>query len=318
MRAKRDIFGPAILIVCAATAAQTQVQPPAPPVASSSSPAAIPDFAGIWSHPYFPGFEPPASGAGPIVNKSRTRGGARAGVGNANQFVGDFSNPILKPTAAETVRKHGEISLAGLTYPTPSNQCWPSGVPYIFFQIGVQLLQQADKVTLLYLRDHEFRQVRLNERHGAKAPSWYGDSVGHYEGDTLVIDTVGVRTDSPFAMLDMYGTPFSKALHVIERYRLIDYDDAKLALERNSKENIRFGVGVGSLDFDPNYRGKHLQLTFTVEDDGVFTMPWSATITYARPSRGSDWEEHVCAENIHEYFSEGNSAAAPHADKPDF
>src|SRR5258708_25145819 len=98
--------------------------------------AAIPDFSGIWAHPYFPGFEPPASGPGPIVNRSRIRGGPRDGVGNANQFVGDYANPILKPQAAEVVRKHGEISLRGETYPTPSNQCWPSGVPYIFFQHG--------------------------------------------------------------------------------------------------------------------------------------------------------------------------------------
>jgi hypothetical protein len=98
----------------------------------------IPDFSGIWAHPYFPGFEPPASGPGPITNRSRR---ARDGVGNANQFVGDYTSPILKPYAAEVVRQHGEISLKGATYPTPSNQCWPSGVPYIFFQHGLQVLQ---------------------------------------------------------------------------------------------------------------------------------------------------------------------------------
>ena len=48
-------------------------------------------------------------------------------------------------------------------------------------------------------------------------PAWYGDSVGHYEGDTLVIDTVGIKV-GPFAMVDMYGTPHSAALHVVERY----------------------------------------------------------------------------------------------------
>ena len=77
--------------------------------------AAIPDFSGIWAHPYFPGFEPPASGPGPILNRSRIRGGPRDGVGNANQFVGDYTSPILKPQAAEIVKKHGEISLAGGT-----------------------------------------------------------------------------------------------------------------------------------------------------------------------------------------------------------
>ena len=238
-------------------------------------------------------------------------------MGNANQFVGDYTNPILRPNAAEVVRKHGAISLAGGTYPTPSNQCWPSGVPYIFFQHGMQMLQLPEKIIFLYLRNHEFRQVRLNQSHPAHVtPSWYGDSVGHYEGDTLVIDTVGVKADRPFAMLDMFGTPCSPALHVVERYRLLDYADAKPAIERNSKENIRFGPGIQALEFDPNYRGKHLQLQFTVDDAGVFTMPWTATITYSVPL--GFWEEHVCAENRLGYFSNGREAAAPTTDTPDF
>jgi hypothetical protein len=278
--------------------------------------AAVPDFSGIWAHPYFPGFEPPASGPGPIINRSRIRGGPRDGVGNPNQFVGDYTSPILKPHAADVVKKYGEISLAGATYPTPSNQCWPSGVPYIFFQHGMQMLQLPDEVTFLYLRNHEYRQVRLNQPHPAHVtPSWYGDSVGHYEGDTLVVDTVGVKP-GPFAMLDMYGTPFSPALHVVERYRLIDYADAKPAIERSSRENIRFSRGVQSLEFDPNYRGKHLQLEFAVEDEGVFTMPWSATVTYALPL--GLWEEHVCAESRLGYFSTGREAAVPTARTQDF
>jgi hypothetical protein len=275
--------------------------------------AAIPDFSGVWAHPYFPGFEPPASGPGPIVNRSRRADG----VGNPNQFVGDYSSPILKPQAADVVRRHGEISLAGGTYPTPSNQCWPSGVPYIFFQHGMQMLQLPDRIVFLYLRNHEFREVRLNQPHPTQViPSWYGDSVGHYENGALVIDTVGVKSDRPFAMLDMYGTPFSPALHVVERYRLIDYAEARPAIERNSKENIRFGPFIQSLVFDPNYRGRHLQLAFTVDDTGVFTTPWTATITYAVPI--GSWEEHVCAEGGLGNFSTGREAAVPTAGTPDF
>ena len=90
---------------------------------------------------------------------------------------------------------------------------------------------------MIYRQGHELRHVRMNEAHPAQVtPSWYGDSVGHYEGDTLVIDTVGIKS-GPFAMVDMYGTPHSPALHVVERYRLVDYDDAKDAMERNAKEN---------------------------------------------------------------------------------
>ena len=104
----------------------------------------------------------------------------------------------------------------------------------------MQMLQQPDKITILYCNDHEVRHVRMNEPHPAQVtPSWYGDSVGHYEGDTLVIDTVGVKTDRPFAMVDLYGTPYTQALHVVERYRLLDYEAAKEGLERAAKENFR-------------------------------------------------------------------------------
>lgn len=268
--------------------------------------AAIPDFSGIWAHPYLPGFEPPAAGPGPVLNMSRSTNG-RA---NFSRLVGDYTNPILKPEAAETVRRHAQMSLAGDGYQTPSNQCWPGGVPYIFWDYLMQMFQQPDKITMIYRHGNEVRRVRLNQPHEAGTkPSWYGDSVGRYEGDTLVVDTVGIRI-GPFAMVDMYGTPHSPALHVVERYRLVDYEDARPALERNERENAR---GAYS-SFDPNYRGQVLQLHFTVEDEQVFTPPWTATITY-RPALGS-WTDLICAENRRE--PTGLESAVPTADKPDF
>ena len=215
------------LVVGLAIAAAT------PALAQSVGPGAIPDFAGIWWHPSLPGFEPPASGPGPVTNRSR-----RNGVSDYYQLVGDYTNPILKPWAAEVVKKFGDLSLAGETYANPANECWPEPVPFIYKNFGMQLLQQPHQITILYEQDHEVRHVRMNQPHPASVtPSWYGDSVGHYEGDTLVIDTVGTKV-GPFAMVDMYGTPHSPALHVVERYRLIDYEAAKDAIERNDKENF--------------------------------------------------------------------------------
>jgi len=269
--------------------------------------ASIPDFSGIWAHPFLAGFEPPQSGPGPVRNKSRRPDG----VANFQQLVGDYTNPILQPWAAEVVKQHGDISLAGQGYPTPSNQCWPGGVPYLFWDFLLQIFQQPDHILMLYRQGNELRHVRLNEPHPAQVtPSWYGDSVGHYEGDTLVIDTVGIKV-GPFAMVDMYGTPHSPALHVVERYRLIDYDDAKDAIERNAKEN---SVAGGGAIIDPNYRGKVLQLRFMVEDEGVFRTPWTATVTY-RPNLGP-WTDLICSENIQWYS--GKNAAVPTADKPDY
>jgi hypothetical protein len=155
--------------------------------------------------------------------------------------------------------------------------------------------------------------VRLNGTHPVHVtPSWKGDSVARYEGDTLVIDTVGVKS-GPLAVSDRYGTPFSRALHVVERYRLIDGRQAKRAAELHEKSAGRLGGGVGPTATDPVY-DKGLQLIFTVEDDGVFTMPWSASITYQKNDR--PWQEQVCAENPVEVS--GKRTAIPEADKPDF
>jgi hypothetical protein len=294
------------LILMAASAMPAWGQTVVSAVRPGGSSASIPDFSGIWWHPSLPGFEPLASGPTSLTNRSR-----RNGVSNYDQLVGDFTNPILKPQTAEIVKNFGELSQKGITFPSPANQCWPEPVPYIYKNFAFQIFQRPDKITIIYDQDHEVRHVRLNGSHPAKVtPSWYGDSVAHYEGDTLVIDTIGTKTDRPFAMIDLYGTPFTEKLHVVERYRLLDYEDAKEGLERDAKENQRPPVGI-----DRNYRGKHLQIYFTVEDEGVFTMPWSATITYGRGS--TDWPETVCAENIQEYYNNKESDV-PRADRPDF
>jgi hypothetical protein len=289
-------------------------QTPVPAAGSSGSrtqtAAPIPDFSGFWLHPGL-GFGPPLSGPGPVRNKTRLPSGAS----DFNLVVGDYTNPILKPEAAQVVKKFGEISSSGRIFPDPDNMCLQNPVPYIFWNFFVQVLQEPDKVTLVYAHDSDFRVVRLNQPHAATVvPSIHGDSVGHYEGDTLIIDTVGIKL-GPHRMVDRFGTPYTQALHVVERYRLIDYEATKEGLERAEKEWPRIG-GV-----DPNYKGKGLQLEFTVEDAGVFTMPWSATITYGRNANQS-WEERVCAENVlhdyqYDYFSE-KDAHLPTADKPDF
>jgi len=287
------------------------------PGPGQSAPAvtAIPDFSGFWDHPALPGFEPLATGPTSLTNRSRREGN----VSNNMQLVGDYTNPILKPEAAEIVKKHGEMSLAGVGYPTPRNQCWPGGVPFEFTNNGMMMLQKPDEILILYRVDEQVRHVRMNQAHPARiTPSWYGDSVGHYEGDTLVVDTVGIRI-GPYAMVDWYGTPHTPALHVVERYRLLDYQAAKEALDRNAKENF-----IPDFRVNPNDKGKHLQLLFTVDDEGVFTTPWSATVTYGHVRQlpgplgeGSGWEEDVCAENPHKYGTE-KDVAVPTADKPDF
>jgi hypothetical protein len=205
-----------------------------PAVSETRSAASIPDFSGVWNHPVFPWFEPPASGPGPITNLSRwarqvpagVAGSAglppsKTGISDYDQLVGDYKSPILQPWAAAVVKRFGEMSLAGITFPNPSNQCQPHPMPFIYKQFTVQMIQQPDRIMMLYSGDHELRRVRMNGSHPSPlTPSWYGDSVGHYEGDTLVIDTVGVKTDRKYAMIDLFGTPYTDKLHIVERYRL--------------------------------------------------------------------------------------------------
>lgn len=279
------------------------------PAGAAQGAAPIPDFSGMWSRTTF-GLELPASGPGPVRNLNRRSDGTA----DPRRIAGDYANPILKPEAAELVKKRSEISRSGADYPTPSNQCWPMVAPYIFRVQGMEVLQNKDQVVFLYMQDHQVRRVRLNQPHPAHvAPSWHGDSVGRYEGDTLVIDTVGVRA-GPVPMLDMYGTPYSEALHVVERYRLVGYEAAKAAQDRNERE-YGHPTTEQAASIDVDYKGKGLQVEFTVEDKNVFTMPWSGAATYRKA--GGDWVENVCAENTHEYYA-GRDTAVPEAGKPDF
>src|ERR1700687_5497149 len=148
----------------------------------------IPDLSGIWGRWF--NFEPPSSGPGPIVSKLRRPDGTII-----QSVVGDFTNPILRPHAAEVVKKNGELEQSGIVIPNPHNQCRPEPTPFALnIQLGMQIIQQKDEVILLYLSDHQVRYVLLNTPHSAHpVPTWQGESVGHYDGDAVVMDTIGQK-----------------------------------------------------------------------------------------------------------------------------
>lgn len=317
-----------LAIWATATVALVQASAPAAEPAStgSRSSVSVPDLSGLWTKPYL-GWEMPLSGPRPVTNKNRRRqlfdidgrpwpAATAPLVNTASKLLGDYENPILKPAAAELVKQRGENEQHGTPNASARNQCWPEGLPAIFRDMTMAMLQQSDKITLLYDFDHEVRHVRMNQQHPAQVtPTWYGDSVGHYEGDTLVIDTVGIKV-SPITMVDNLGVPQSPAMHVVERYRLIDYAAAREGQTRGLQENFFIGGGGDSgSPLDPAYRGKGLQLAFTIEDDGVFTAPWSATITYRRAL--GTMVESVCAENPRSTFV-GRDSDIPRASEPDF
>jgi hypothetical protein len=126
MRRQRNFLLVTALAAAVATPAlgQTATSGAGPASGVTNTATSIPDFSRIWLHPSFPWFEPPASGPGPVTNRSRwpQRPGddsgtvavpplppGVAGVSDYDQLIGDYTNPILQPWAAEVVKKHGEM-----------------------------------------------------------------------------------------------------------------------------------------------------------------------------------------------------------------
>jgi hypothetical protein len=284
------------------------------PAMGAGAASSIPELSGHWGRTNFNLEQPPADPRF-IVNTMKKPDGT---LDDDAARVGDYTNPLLKPEAADTLRKHGEFSKTGQSIPDPHNQCWPEPPPFtLTIQLEILLLQTKDEVLLIYVNDHKVRRVRLNSAHPAPVtPTWQGDSVGHYEGDTLVVDTVGIKP-SPWPVIDRYGTPHSDKLHVVERYRLID---GKAAAEAIRKHHAEFTSDTRPSRFDiygaefiANTDQKGLQAEVTVDDPGVFTQPWKGLVTYQRET---GWPEMVCAESLRELT--GPERNVPIATKPDF
>ena len=235
----------------------------------------IPDFSGLWRRDPIIQGEPsgpaltmdllePNDGPGPLVNISGYR---TTGIANAN-------SPILKPWASEAVRKHGEIIRSGKLAPNAHTSCYPMSPPFILTLRGnVQFLQTPKEVTILYRNNSQARKVYMDRPHSQNPkPSYYGESVGRYEGEQLVVDTIGIAV-TQFSAIDRFGTPHTDALHVVERYRIVPVNGERALL-----------------------------MTVRVEDPGTFNMPWEAWMLYYT-SDDRVLGEHSCAEN--------NRAAAP-------
>jgi hypothetical protein len=227
---------------------------------------------------------PGATGAGPMKSDPR-HPYVPNGVGRQPTYrIADLTHPSLKPWIKERMQKDNEEVLAGKIGFTPRSSCMPAGVPGFMNYGGPNpyyLIQTPKQVLILFSGDQQVRRVYLNERHSANPkPSWYGESVGRYEGDTLVIDTIGLN-DKTF--IDYFRTPHTEKLHVVERWRMVD-------------------------------DGKMLEFQFTVDDPEAFDQPWSGMRRLRRVA--TPYIEEVCAENNDPFF--GSDYHIPKAAKPDF
>lgn len=112
----------------------------------------------------------------------------------------------------------------------PILKCYPTGIPRIlFFPQPLEIVQTPGRMFMFFERDHAWRQIWTDGRKHPDAlePTWSGDSIGKWDGDTFVVDTVGLTEKS---WLDFYGDPHSDDLHLIERYKRLDSDTLTLQL----------------------------------------------------------------------------------------
>jgi hypothetical protein len=193
--------------------------------------------------------------------------------------IGDTANPNLKPWAADQMKKDNAKVLAGGIAFTARSSCMPAGVPGFssFIVEPVYFIQSPKETLMVYAGNQEARHVYMNVAHSKNPkPSWYGESIGHYEGgDTLVIDTIGTNAKT---FVDNYRTPHTEKLHVVERYRLAE-------------------------------GGKVLEANIRVEDPDTFNQPFTAIQRYRRVQQGP-MDEQACAENNTALFDYGIPTAA--------
>jgi hypothetical protein len=279
----------------------------------ATSALAIPDFAPTSSsawYSYSREWMPPASGPGPVMQDRAhprvSNDDFRATGKQPTPPFADASSPILQPWAADSLRKVNAETLAGRPFISQLATCYPLGALAFVLSPMTRpmfIVQSPKEVLLINESFNEVRRIYLTGRHGPNLkPSWEGDSIGHYDGDTLVIDTIGFNDKT---WVDGFRTPHTTQLHTVERFHLVD-------------------------------GGKELQVDVHVEDPGAFTTPWNAVMRYrkfelvaqrakqagvqlaalATPEDGP-LNEAICADSPNSLmFLPGYSV--PRADRPDF
>ena len=169
----------------------------------------------------------------------------------------DLAKPIHGPrTTSATEANAAEL------------QCFPMGIPATYYRPRpFEIVQLPDRVLMLFEVDHFWRVIYMDEREFPEVPlhTWNGYSIGHYEGDTLVIETrhiKGWESERNQRWLDRLGHPFSDELRLVERIRRVDHE--------------------------------RLEIEITIDDPIAYTRPWTGTLTFRL--RDFELAEFICQE----------------------
>ena len=171
--------------------------------------------------------------------------------------------PFL-PWAQKIYDHNIEQEKLGHTYPGGPTFCLPHGMPQMMTAATypIEIFQSAKDIAFVHELQRNYRIIHLDRGHLAAddiTPNYMGDSVGHWEGDTLVVDTIGLSKKTTF---DMLGAPHTDQLHTVERYRLLN----------------------------PN----QFEILITIDDPGTFSHPWTERVTYKRVKPGDEVMEYIC------------------------
>jgi hypothetical protein len=174
----------------------------------------------------------------------------------------DFASKLKPWAMQEMVRRDAALQI-GKQLPTNSATCKPDGTPTVIdIPYAFEFVRTPTHTYILYEADNQSRRIRMNSVHPAKLkPTWYGDSIGSWDGDTLVVDTIGLNAQG---QINWDGIPHTTALRVVERYTV---------------------TKPGAME---------LQMTLT--DPGTLTSPWTVIKHFHRLTE-TQLYEYVCAQN---------------------
>jgi hypothetical protein len=273
--------------ICASIAAWVMNTP-----ASAQGAGKIPELASTsfaWLAAGADWRDPPAGMRGPIKpDPDYPYHGNLDGPGQVTIRLGNYKDPVLKPWAAAQMKASNDEALSGKRQVPFAAQarCYPGGVPgqLLYPAEPFYFIQMPKQVWMIWQRDQMVRRIYLTDKHSETLkPSWFGDSIGHYENDgTLVIDTIGLSTENSY--IDNFRTPHTTKLHVMERIKV-------------------------------TADGKGLEALVKVEDPDTFNEPLNMVQRWRKVE--NPLQETVCAENNGDHFNQ-NLFPIPEAKKFDF